>query len=576
MGVRRAMNLAFQALSRERGRVWCHGPLIHNMPAMRLLESKGLALYDPANPPGPGAAVIIRAHGLPPDEERRLRDTGVKVLDATCPKVSVIQRKVAEKAARGARVVIWGRRGHPEVEGLLGYADGRGCVAAGPEEIAALPEDWESVFFAAQTTQDRGGWEEAARAARERWPGRVELLFSICRATEDRQRSVRELCREVSALVVVGGRDSANTRRLYELGLKSGIPAAAVEGPGEIPPGFTEGLNSVGVASGASTPIWQLRMVYQALSSLGRNSERSVRSFFGRFFRALALSYIYRAAGGAALGWAMAGAVGYGPPELFFALFFYFALAVNLFHGFLDRDSSRFNDPDRTAFFDKYRAPLILTGAWALGFSLLAGRALGPRALAGILILGLFAVLYSMPLPVKFLRRRGLSGVKDLPGGKTVSSAAGKALLLSAPALLVDPPLVPRDQPGLAAAACGCILAFAHIFVRNCLMDLQEARGDRSFGPGSFVQLLGERRFARELRRLLWAWAVVLPVSVLAGILRPEALLFLISGPLYNACMLSRFLKNPGLGGYQFDLFLDGQFLLAGLLSVCLHALAGT
>ncbi|MDR1081682.1 MAG: 4-hydroxy-3-methylbut-2-enyl diphosphate reductase [Deltaproteobacteria bacterium] len=576
MGVKRAMNLAFQALSRERGRIVCScGPLIHNLPALKLLESKGLSIYDPLNPPPPGSAVIIRAHGLPPGKEIALRAAGLRVIDATCPKVARVQRKVAEAAASGARVVVWGTAGHPEVEGLLGYALGRGSVASGPEGIGELPEDWERVFLAAQTTQDITGWEAAAAAAERRWPGRVTYLNSICEATEDRQRSVAELCREVSGLVVVGGRDSANTRRLYELGARSGVKAVAVEGPEEIPPGFTDGLASVGVASGASTPIWQLRMVYQALGSLGRSSERTPASFFGRFFRALALSFIYRAAGGAAVGWALAGAAGYEPPGLFFALFFYFALAVNLFNGFLDRDSSRFNDPDRSAFFSKYRGPLVCAALLSFALAMAAAQALGRWIVVFLAVQTVLAVMYAIPYPLEFFKERGLRGVKDMPGGKTLSTAVGKALLLSCPAFLVEPPLIAPDARGLAVGMCAAALAFVHIFVRNYLMDLQEARGDRSFGAGSIALLLGSRRSARFLVLVLALWALAIPASCLAGLMRPEGLLFMVTGPLYNAFVLTRFLKAPGLGGFQFDLYLDGQFLLAGLLSVAFHAVAG-
>jgi 4-hydroxy-3-methylbut-2-enyl diphosphate reductase len=572
MGVKRAMNLAFQALSRERGGVWSCGPLIHNLPALRLLESKGLALCDPGCPPGPGEAVIIRAHGLPPEAEARLRASGAKVIDATCPKVARIQRQVREKAREGFRVVIWGTRGHPEVEGLLGYAGGMGCSVAGPEEIASLPAGWGKVFFAAQTTQDRSAWEAAASSAEARWPGRVEFLYSICGATEDRQESVRELCREVSALVVVGGRDSANTRRLHELGIASGIPSVAVEGPEDIPPGFTDGLASVGVASGASTPIWQLRMVYQALESRSRDSESSLSSFLGRLLRALALSYIWRAAGAAAMGWAAAGASGYAPPGLFFALFFYFALAIHLFNGFMDSGTSRFDDPDRAGFFRKYGAPLAAAMAGGFLLSLQAARSLGGWVLLLLLIQAALAILYVLPYPLDFFKARGLSGVRDIPGGRTLSSAAGKTILLSFPPLLVEPPLVPRDPEGMGRALCAAAFLLVHFSVRNFLMELKEARGDRSFGSGSLALLLGRRRSARLLSAVLAAWAAAVPAACLAGILRPEALLFLLSGPLYNAFALRRFLRDPGLAGYQFDLWLDGQFFLAGILSVAWHA----
>jgi 4-hydroxy-3-methylbut-2-enyl diphosphate reductase len=373
--------------------------------------------------------------------------------------------------------------------------------------------------------------------------------------------------------VVVGGRDSANPRRLYELGAASGVPAVAVEGPEDIPPGFADGLASVGVASGASTPIWQLRMVCQALGTMGRLSERTPASFFGRLFRALALSYIYRSAGGAALGWVLARAAGYDPPGLYFALIFYFSLSVNLFNGFLARDSSRLNDPDRSAFLTKYRWPLSLAGAACFVLSAAAAAAMGPWVLAFFLFQAAVVILLSVPYPLRFFRARGLKSVKDMPGGMTLSNAAGKAMALCFPALLTEPPLVPRDAGGGAVVLFAALLAFLHLFVRNYLMDLQEARGDRTFGAGSIAVLLGTRRSARLLAEVMAAWAVAVTAACLAGLLRPEALLFLISGPLYNAAALAWFLKSPGLGGFQFDLWLDGQFFLAGLLSIGFHAL---
>jgi 4-hydroxy-3-methylbut-2-enyl diphosphate reductase len=111
LGVRRAMDLAFSALNRAEGEVYSSGPLIHNRPALDLLRDKGLLLWEEGNTPakkGPGpATVIIRAHGLPPEEERKLLGAGLRVIDATCPRVAKVQRLVAREAGNGKTIIIW-------------------------------------------------------------------------------------------------------------------------------------------------------------------------------------------------------------------------------------------------------------------------------------------------------------------------------------------------------------------------------------------------------------------------------------------------------------------------------------
>lgn len=265
MGVRRAIELALQAAQEEGREVYTHGPLIHNPQALEELRSKGV-IPLPSSGPVPRAAVVVRAHGVPPEDLERLAREAERVVDATCPKVSTIQQKIAEYSGRGYAVVIAGDADHPEVVGLLGHARGFAQVVSAPEEVDSLPE-LGPVLLVAQSTQD----EEVFDAIRERLVARfpqAEALATICQSTHRRQSEVRELAGQVDALVVIGGRNSANTRRLAEIARALGTPSHHVETAEELPLEDLRPLARVGVTAGASTPAWIIEQVVQTLSRL--------------------------------------------------------------------------------------------------------------------------------------------------------------------------------------------------------------------------------------------------------------------------------------------------------------------
>jgi len=265
MGVRRAIELALEAAREEGREVFTHGPLIHNPQALEELRSKGV-IPLPSTGPVPRAAVVVRAHGVPPEDLERLAREAERVVDATCPKVSTIQRKIAEYSGRGYAVVIAGDADHPEVVGLLGHARGFAQVVSAPGEVDDLPELGQ-VLLVAQSTQD----EEVFDAIRDRLVARfpqAEALATICQSTHRRQSEVREMATQVDAVVVIGGRNSANTRRLAEIARALGNPSYHVETAEELPLDELRPLARVGVTAGASTPAWIIEQVVQTLSRL--------------------------------------------------------------------------------------------------------------------------------------------------------------------------------------------------------------------------------------------------------------------------------------------------------------------
>jgi (E)-4-hydroxy-3-methyl-but-2-enyl pyrophosphate reductase len=150
MGVRQAMSKAFLTLKKERRPIYTYGPLIHNPQVVRLLTEKGVRSVSDVCGIDEGT-IVIRAHGISPQEREQIRATHLKIVDATCPKVMKIHAAAKKHHKQGYLVVVVGDRDHPEVSGILGYTEGKGVVVGSPEEVAGLP-DARRVLVVAQTT----------------------------------------------------------------------------------------------------------------------------------------------------------------------------------------------------------------------------------------------------------------------------------------------------------------------------------------------------------------------------------------------------------------------------------------
>ena len=268
MGVRRAVDLALETARRERGElVYTIGPLIHNPQAVRELADEGVVALSEAEIDGrvAGKAVVIRAHGVPPALRERLEALGARVVDATCPRVLASQRKARDFSLRGYTVVIAGDAGHGEVTGIAGYAP-LSVVVGGPAEARAVPLS-PPVALIAQTTIKREEYEAIRDALAERFPD-LEVVDSICPCTAERLEALEALAADVEAVVVVGGRNSANTARLLATARSLGKPAWLVETAQELPD-EAFGYGRVGLTAGASTPESLIDEVESVLA-LGR------------------------------------------------------------------------------------------------------------------------------------------------------------------------------------------------------------------------------------------------------------------------------------------------------------------
>lgn len=264
-GVERALSMVEECAA-TRPVVYTLGPLIHNPIVVDRLAREGVSAIENVEEVDPGSTVVIRSHGVVPQVVARAHERGLEVVDATCPHVKKAHEGAASLAAEGYQVVVVGEEGHPEVEGILARA-GAGAFVAGSTADVALQTLGKRVGVVVQTTQSQTLLAEVVGALLPRARD-VRVINTICAATTRRQEAASDLSAHADVMVVVGGKNSGNTRRLAEVCALRCPRTHHVETPAELERSWFEGAVLVGVTAGASTPADQVDAVVRAIGAL--------------------------------------------------------------------------------------------------------------------------------------------------------------------------------------------------------------------------------------------------------------------------------------------------------------------
>jgi len=270
-GVERAIELAEEAskYSREGKKVFTYGPLIHNPQEVERLRSLGVEVLKDENLLDKNTVLILRSHGIPPQKERELRKKGVKIVDATCPYVKAVHEAVQKLVSEGYFVVLIGEKNHPEVLGTWGYlkeSGGEGIIVESLEDLKpALNRP--KVGIIAQTTQNEQFFKEVVGETSV-WVNELKVINTICNATSVRQEEVRELAPRVDVMIIIGGKNSGNTTRLYKIAKSLNDRSYHIETEKELKREWFENAKTVGVSAGASTPKWIINKVVNRIYEL--------------------------------------------------------------------------------------------------------------------------------------------------------------------------------------------------------------------------------------------------------------------------------------------------------------------
>ena len=255
-GVERAIAAVQLALRRWDEPLYVRREIVHNEHVVRELEAEGAVFVQEVSAVPEDARVVFSAHGVSPAVEAAAAQRGLDVVDATCPLVTKVHSEVRHYAARGYSVILIGHAGHDEVEGTTGVAPGAVVLvetAADAERVQ--PPQTERLAFVTQTTLSVDDTARIVRILRRRFPGiEAPKTDDICYATTNRQRAVKAILDEIDALLVVGSRNSSNSRRLVEIGEAAGIRARLVRDEGDLEVRWLRDVRTLGVTSGASVP----------------------------------------------------------------------------------------------------------------------------------------------------------------------------------------------------------------------------------------------------------------------------------------------------------------------------------
>ncbi|MEA3328528.1 MAG: 4-hydroxy-3-methylbut-2-enyl diphosphate reductase [Candidatus Omnitrophota bacterium] len=274
-GVERAVKKAERMLDNRGLSNYSVGPLIHNPQTIEKLTEKGLRIVNRIEQIKNGR-LIIRAHGLRPELLSKARAKNIEVVDSTCPFVKKVQEASCRLVKQGYAVIIAGDKNHPEVKSIGGFTDEKAMVAAGPSDLDKLNlNKSRKIALLAQTTQSNSNFQAIINKLVSKGHFEELRIFNtICRATVVRQREARSIAQKVEMMIIMGGRLSANTKRLAGICKEAGVETHHVEAAKDIKPSWFRKKRSIGLAGGTSTPAWVIKQAADRLKKVYTDDHR--------------------------------------------------------------------------------------------------------------------------------------------------------------------------------------------------------------------------------------------------------------------------------------------------------------
>jgi len=277
-GVERAIEIVERALKLYAAPIYVRHEVVHNRYVVDDLRAKGAIFVESLDEVPSGATVVFSAHGVPQSVRAEAAARGLRVFDATCPLVTKVHVEVSKSHLAGREIVMIGHRGHPEVEGTMGQADGGMYLVENAEDVSHLEvRDPDQLAYVTQTTLSMDDAAQIVAALVARFPAIVgPKKNDICYATQNRQDAVKLLAPQCDVVIVVGSPNSSNSNRLREVAENLGVPAYLVDQAGQLDRGWVAGKSRIGVTAGASAPELLVEQVIARLKTWGAGAVRQI------------------------------------------------------------------------------------------------------------------------------------------------------------------------------------------------------------------------------------------------------------------------------------------------------------
>jgi 4-hydroxy-3-methylbut-2-enyl diphosphate reductase len=566
MGVKRAVDLALETAAKNPDGISTIGPLIHNNQTLEMLQQRGVSTLKEDLEPPVNQTLLIRAHGIPPQLQQKYAEIGHPIIDGTCPKVKTVHKVIERYRSQGYSIIITGDEGHAEVIGLLGFAGDSGHLVQTIDDIARLPH-FDKVCLVSQTTFDRVLFDEFSVLIKNKYSqSDVVIKKTICSATDQRQQEIEQLSKQVDAMIVVGGKNSANTQRLAKIARDSGILTQHIETEKEIDWKSISRCASLGITAGASTPNWMIKRVVDYIQFMNQTQRKGIKNLFFHYLDVITNMNVFVAIGAIVVYF-----VSCYHQELQFkvrgaVLSFLYFLSMYLWNSVTSFELTAHHGLWRFTFYQKHKEKLfILSGA-----SILAVLCISWLYSSPLFYLMLFASLagsaYHITIVPKwfeqFFHYRTL---KDVPSSRDLFVALAWATVLT---------FMPQTLNGVFILQPITIAIFIWIFIlaflRSLVFDLRDIEGDRIMGRETLITIVGEKRARKSIYLIVTiSFLMLLIAPGLKGITTytsTTSLRFILQVPVL--LYIFYFVKwNPRLQGKRsaiFNLFADGMFYLSG------------
>jgi 4-hydroxy-3-methylbut-2-enyl diphosphate reductase len=554
MGVRRAVDIVLEIAQHETSRrIYTYGPLIHNPQTIELLKSRGVMpienieeISDREN-----AILIIRAHGIAPAERKKIKESGVKIIDATCPKVGYVQTIIKKHAALDYTVVIVGDKEHPEVDGLLGYAGGRGITLDTLADVDKL-SSFDKVCVVAQTTQDADNYSKIVEKIKGIYPHAV-IFNTICSSTEQRQAEVIAMASEMDAMFIVGGKNSANTRRLADLTQKQQTPTFHIETPAEMENINFGPYNRIGVSAGASTPNWIIDRVMDKIMEGQSRKLKKLGKLLNLWILAIKTD-IYSALGAGCLCLVCMLLQGIPVKLSFIAIASFFVYAMHVLNRLLGLKPAGLIGSFREETYHRHGKLYCFTALASILVALVLAFNNAVLPFIFLFVISLAGILYNMRILPKKWHFRSL---KDLPGSKNIFMSIAWGIVA---AIL---PALSKDYSFHAGLIVAFGFTFGIVFIRSAMSDILEIQSDKLIGQETIPVFFGKTRTLTVLKIISLILLALLLCSYPAG-WTSSLSFFLLACILYIWICFQFCDRKLGLSGAVKEGLLETSYIMAG------------
>ena len=568
MGVKRAVDQALELSNDKSSATYTLGPLIHNKQTIEMLNLRGVDALDEKDLPNLPSTILIRAHGVPPQVMNHYKTAGYKIVDGTCPKVKTVHKVIEKYRDQGFKIVITGDEGHAEVIGLMGYADDCGHLIQTLDDVEMLPQ-FEKICLVSQTTFDRYLFDTIADKIKEKFSGsEIVVKKTICSATDQRQEETMQLAQSVDALIVVGGKNSANTQRLAKIAQECGAISQAVETENDIEWDLLAKCKTVGVTAGASTPNWMIKRVCDHLQFMSQTKSKSFSNSIMRLFDIIVNLNLFVATGAAGAYYVscVLQNIPFTVSGAGITLFYF--ISVYLWNSLANRENTLHHDISKYRFYNKYpRTLLFMSGASTL--TLLIGTFLINRPAFYLMLFASIAgfAYHVTIIPEKLQKLFPYKSMKDIPSSRDLFVALAWATILTFLPQTIQQGTLIIDPASIATFS----LIFILSFLRSLIFDLRDIEGDRIMGRETLITIIGEKLARKAIFLIIWTCIALLLISPMVLGLTAHShtktmrFMFLVPVLFYAAVFVRFNVKISSNHSALFSLLADGFFYLAAL-----------